>query len=52
MSEPRLRLDFAYMMEPHVSDGIDPSRMEGDLSRRFALAHEHVEARRAAVSWA
>jgi glucose-6-phosphate isomerase len=47
MSEPGLRLDYAFMMAPHVEGGVDPSRLGGELSGRFAAAHEQVEARRA-----
>ena len=46
MSEPGLRLDYAFMMTPHVNGGVDPSRLAGELSGRFEVAHEQVEARR------
>ena len=48
MADGDLRLDFANLLRPHVSTGIDPDRLQGDLARRFRLAHDTVQKRRAA----
>lgn len=48
MTDPApVRLDFSFMMEPHVDGGVSPARVEGDLAGRFAAAHTEVERRRA-----
>jgi len=48
MADGDLRLDFANLLRPHVSTGVDPERLSGDLARRFRAAHDAVEERRAA----
>ena len=48
MADGDLRLDFANLLRPHVSTGVDPERLHGDLARRFQLAHDAVQKRRAA----
>lgn len=47
MADRDLRLDYANLLEPHVSGGTDPERLAGELASRFRGAHEAVEARRA-----
>lgn len=42
-----LTLDVTHCLSPHLDGrGIDPERIRGPLSRRFALAHAQVAARR------
>lgn len=47
MSDNDVRLDYANLLSPRVSGGVDPARLAGDLAERFAAAHAAVEARRA-----
>ncbi len=47
MADSDLRLDFANLLAPHVSGGVDSARLTGDLAHRFRGAYEAVEARRA-----
>lgn len=47
MADPRLRLDYANLVTPHLEGGVPPERLTGDLARRFAGAHAAVERRRA-----
>lgn len=48
MTDPgRARLDYANLLASHVDGGVDPARLESDLSQRFRAAHEAVETRRA-----
>jgi glucose-6-phosphate isomerase len=46
MPESHLRLDYANLLTPHVAAGIDPDRLEGDLSDAFTRALGSVEERR------
>ncbi len=47
MSDKDVRLDYANLLTPNVSGGVDPARLGGDLAERFRAAHAAVEARRA-----
>jgi glucose-6-phosphate isomerase len=47
MSDNDVRLDYANLLTPRVSGGVDPARLSGDLAERFRAAHAAVEARRA-----
>lgn len=46
MSQSTLRLDYANLMQPHVSGGVEAGRISGELAARFAVAYAAVETRR------
>lgn len=49
MADPApLRLDYSFMMAPHVEGGVSADHFSGPLADRFRSAHEAVETRRAA----
>jgi glucose-6-phosphate isomerase len=47
MPDADLRLDYANLLAPHVRDGVDPERLDGDMAARFREAHAAVQSRRA-----
>ncbi len=46
MPASNLRLEYANLLAPHVEGGVDPERLQGDLSETFRRALAAVEERR------